>query len=223
LYPPQPYPPPPPFGPFYVPPKPPPDVRSILRLIVFLVSLPALAVVVYAIVQFELEKKRDLVVFDNRLETNADVYVDGKKLETIAPHLTYSKVVKMPKQAKHIEVRAGGKVVSGLDVAFPPRGPHDKNGYRGLYVIGPTRRYVLAKVPYYEKMPSPPVYASTTPLPLPSPLAELPRELESFEMSIDGVFLDSENVPEGTDVYWKKHLCSVDDEGTVGCHGYPTR
>jgi hypothetical protein len=216
-------PPPPPFGPYYVPPKPPPDIRTVVRTIFFIVSLPILGLVVYIIVQFELEKKRDLVVFDNRFETTAEVYVDGKKLASIAPHVTYSKVVTMPKQAKHIEVRADGKVVSGLDVAFPPRGPNDKNGYRGLYVIGPPRRYVLAKVPYFEKMPSPPVYASKTPLPLPSPLAELPRELESYEMDIDGVFLDSENVPEGTEVYWKKHLCTLDDDGTVGCHGFPNK
>ena len=201
-------------------------MRKIVRIFVLVMSLPCLGLLIAVAIDSYLDKKRDLIVFDNRLETPASVYADGTEVKKIGPHQSYGAVVTIPPGAKHLEVRAGGKVVSGVDLALHPN-PQEKGGYRGLYVVGPTRRYVIAKVPYYEKMPSPPVYATKTLVPLPSPLAELPRDVQSFEMHVDGVFLNSENVPGGTEVYWKRQICSLtddEDEGaTVNCQGYPSR
>jgi len=171
----------PPQQPFLPPPKRGPDVRTVLRLVMLAISLPCLAIVTYAIATHELEKKRDLIAFDNRLEVEAEVFVDGKRIEKIPPSNAtrpgHLEVVKLPKVAKHLEVHAGGRAVSSVDLAIRPRGKDEKNGYRGLYVIGPSTRYAVAKIPYYAEPKASDEGPKLQHLGTPAPLVELPREM----------------------------------------------
>lgn len=203
-------------------------VQLVVRGVVLLLALPALALVVWIIVGFERDKKKDLIAFDNRLSAPAEVHVDGKRVETLPPRRegeTHVPVVKLPAGAKHIVVFSGGAMVSEVDLTIRPRAKDETHGYRGLYVVGPSRDYAVAKVPYYSQTPKTPEPARITRIAAPAPLAELPRELESYELSsIDGVFLDSESMPEGTKMVWKTELCSYEPkEGkrTLGCSGFP--
>jgi hypothetical protein len=216
------------YGNAWQPPTPPPSrftVATIARIIVLVVGLPALGAIVYAIVTFEMEKGRDLVVFDNRLDSPAEVIVDGKTIETLKPRSAFwiHPVVKLPDGAKKIEVRSQGALVSEATLDIRPRAKDEKNGYRALYVVGPTREYVIAKMPYAadETALERPTLQR---LGRPSPLLPLPRELQSFEISnIDGPFLASEKVPSGSKVVWKTRLCTIDTEKdpvVVGCSGF---
>jgi hypothetical protein len=199
-----------------------------MNVFIFVVGTPCLLLVIAAIVSVTLDKKRDLVVFDNRLDVPAEVVIDGKVVETVKPRSTFwiHPVVKIPEGAKKIEVRAGGKVVSEAPLSIRAR-RDDEQGYRGLYVIGDAREYVIAKMPYFADEGPHSETASLTPLPAPAPLAELPRELTSSEIaSIDGPFTQSESMPKGAKVYWKTQLCTFDPDKTppaVGCSGFLNR
>jgi hypothetical protein len=203
-------------------------LRKVTRLLALIVGTPCLVAVVYAIVTFEREKKRDLVVFDNRLDAPAEVLVDGKPIESIEPHRDRGRhpVVTLPEGAKKIVVMSKGAVVSSVELAIRPRAKDEAHGYRGLYVIGPSTDYVIAKVPYYADEPDKPELPRLVSLRRPEPLTELPRELDSFEMKVDSSFLKSESMMKGTKMVWKTQLCTIDSSTTpttVGCAGFPSR
>ena len=227
-YPPQgPYPPPAPYVQSGSSPFP---IQWIARGIVLLVGLPAAALVVWIIVGFERDKKKDLIAFDNRLGAPAEVHVDGKLVETLPARRegeSHVPVVKLPAGAKHVVVFSGGAMVSEVNLTIRPRGKDEAHGYRGLYVVGPSRDYAIAKVPYYSQTPKTPEPAHITRVPAPAPLAELPRELESYELSsIDSVFLESESMPAGTKMVWKTELCSYETKQgkrALGCSGFPAQ
>ena len=220
----------------YVPPAPAPPPPSppsrwtpvrLVRIFVFIVSLPCLVLVIAAGISVALDKKRDLVVFDNRLDAPAEIVIDGKVVETVKPRSTFwiHPVVKIPEGAKRIEVRAQGAVVSEAALSIRARGDNEQ-GYRGLYVIGPTREYAIAKMPYFADDGPHQERASLGRIPTPAPLAELPRDLTSSEIAkIDGPFTSSESMPKGAKVYWKTQLCSIDETKTppaLGCSGFLT-
>jgi hypothetical protein len=203
-------------------------IRWIARGILLAIGLPAAALVAWVIFTFERDKKKDLIAFDNRLDAAAEVRVDGKvveKLEARHSGWTHIPVVKLPAGAKHIAVFSGGTLVSEVNLEIRPRAKGETNGYRGLYVVGPSRDYAIAKVPYYSETPKKSAAPQVTRIAAPAPLAELPRELESYQLSsIDGVFLDSESMPAGTEMVWKTELCSyelVKGKRTLGCSGFP--
>ncbi len=226
---------PPPRG--FGPPQPPVPVpaptsvvvplRLIVRILAVVVGGPALAAVLYAIVTHEREKKNDVVVFDNRLDAPAEVVVDGKVIETIKPRSDFwiRPRVSLPSGAKKIVVTSKGAVVSEVALAIRPRAKEEAHGYRGLYVIGPSRDYVIAKIPYYAEEPDKPEPPVLVRLPRPTPLTELPRELETFEASsIDGPILESESMPRGVKMVWRTQLCTIDRSSVpakLGCSGFP--
>lgn len=215
-------------APDYVAPAPRPSwwtVRRVTNAFVLALGLPCLLLVIAAGISVSLDKKRDLVVFDNRLDVPAEIVIDGKVVETVKAHSTFwiHPVVKLPEGAKKIEVRAAGKVVSEAPLFIRAR-RDDEQGYRGLYVIGDAREYVIAKMPYFADDGPHSETASIAPIPTPAPITELPRELTSSEISsIDGPFTTSESMPKGAKVYWKTQLCTVDrasDPPAVGCSGF---
>ncbi len=202
-------------------------IQWIVRGIALLVGLPAAALVVWIIVGFERDKKKDLIAFDNRLGVPVEVHVDGKLVQTVPARRegeSLVPVVKLPAGAKHVVVLSDGAMVSEANLTIRPRGKDEAHGYRGLYVVGPSRDYAIAKVPYYSQATKTPEPGHITRVPPPTPLAELPRELESYEMStIDGTFLDSESMPDGTKMVWKTELCSYETrqgKPTLGCSGF---
>ena len=212
----------------YSPNPPPPPSRwnlaRLSRIFILVTGLPCLALVVAVGVSSCLDKKRDLVVFDNQLDAPAEVIVDGQLVQTIKPRSTFwiHPVVKLPEGAKHITVRANGVVVSETNVSIPPR-QGDQQGYRGLYVIGPTREYAIVKMPYFSDDGPHVETFSIGPVPTPDPLVELPRELTSSQISsINGPFSRSESMPKGAKVYWKVQLCTLDRRtNALGCSGAP--
>lgn len=234
-----PYPPPPqPFrgypGPFAPPPpfaRPGASPLAILPwiklgLFVF-VGLPALALVAWVIIGFEREKRKDLIVFDNRLETDVDVAVDGNVvLHVPMPETEKLPMLALPPHARKITVTANGKLVSEVTLALPPKPKGESNGYRGLYVIGAPRDYVLARVPYAEKEKKG-ERPQLVPLARPSssaPLVELPRTLTQLDIvDLDKRFHAEEQVQENT-TRWVSRICTWDRAKglkSLGCKGYP--
>lgn len=200
-------------------------LARVSRVFIFVTGLPCLLLLIAVGISVALDKKRDLVVFDNQLDAPADIVIDGKVVETVKARSTFwiHPVVKLPEGAKRLEVRVKGTVVSETALSIRAR-RDDEHGFRGLYVIGPPREYAIAKVPYFADDGPHPERASLGRLPIAAPLVELPRELTSTEMaSINGPFLRSESMPKGAKVYWKTQLCTIEPATTppaLGCSGF---
>jgi len=196
------------------------NFEKVKWIFVLVLGLPSLLVCVIAIVSFECGKAKDMIVFDNRLASPVDVLVDGRTVESLDPAGTYgaTHLVKLPSGARQVSVRLRGRelAAAALNLSRPPG---EKRGYRGLFCVGPAPTYVLATVPYAAR--GEPIAESPTlsPIPPPTPLTELPRDLEEYEISrIDTPFLQSER--SYAKAVRKRQLCRLGDDGSIGCSGF---
>lgn len=195
-----------------------------------LFGVPCLGIVAYVIVQFEREKSRDLLVFDNRTKESCEVLVDGTKIVSLGSLGAWdsSREAALPAGASKVRVSCSGGTQVEHTLALPPRAPGQKRGYRGLFVVEPAGQktaYVIAKLPYYQREPKNPEPPKITYLPSSKPLIPLPSELESYEMApINGGFLESDTSYSGGGVTWRTHICTLKRDGNigrVGCSGFP--
>jgi hypothetical protein len=201
------------------------SLRRTVRTVILILGLPCLALLVWAIATLERDKKRDLVVFDNRLNAPAQIAIDGELVDTVEGQGSVGSVavVPIPEGASKIAVTSQGRAISEAALAIRPRADGE-HGYRALYAIGPSPEYVIARVPYYTDTPASPEHAKLEIVGVATPLVELPRELESYEISsIDGSFLESESVPRGVAMVWRTRLCTVERSKkpvAIGCAGF---
>jgi hypothetical protein len=179
------------------------------------VGVPALILVVGIIVSFEMNKKKAMVMFDNRLATSVDIEVDGQLLAHVEAGKATLEV--LPEHARQITARASGAVVASAEVSGER---HGERGYRGLFTIGPPTDYVVAMVPYFAPDEEVTEGPDVVEVPTPAPLVELPGQLEEFEISrIDVPFLKTTQMFAGAKVIHERHLCRVQD-GKIGCCGF---
>lgn len=193
-----------------------------------LLCLPFLGVVTYVIVRFELEKKKPLILFDNSTDGPVTVFVDGNKIASLKAGTGYGshEDVKV-EPGKHVftATDASGKEIERKDVEIPPK--ENGRGYRGLFCVGQARRYAIASVVYVAPGKEKEVHEknSLDTVPPAKPFVELPRDLESYEMSqLDSPFLDSTSIPQGSKFVRERHLCTVTETKGVkklGCSGFP--
>src|SRR5687768_5323787 len=131
------------------------DLPRVGRIFMYVVGLPCLAVLVYVIVGFELDKKKDMVLFDNQLAAPAEVKLStGELLETLKPkgEREAVRLVKLePGTAKKLVVTSGGRVIAEAELAPPPAADDEKRGYRGVFTVGGFQRYVVASLPYGQE------------------------------------------------------------------------
>lgn len=221
------HPPPPPYAPRVRPvPGPPLNVFRWVRLAVLLAGIPCLALVVAAIVWFEIGTGKAIVLLDNGTAGRVTVAIDGKRVATLEAGSGYGSHENArlePGKHRIVATDAGGREIENVELEVPPK--VDGRGFRALVSVGQARRYALASVVYVA--PGEERAVQEKPrlvlLPLAKPVAELPRDVEDFEMSsLDTPFLETVSVPRGSKSTVTRHVCTLrqGEKEALGCSGF---